>query len=127
MNDIELQIEKLARRVLIRFGDVPEFKEEEAVLFIEDSKAVHGFREDQLIPNNRERLVVLYAMAEIATVVAFKSAHYFKFSDGEESVDKTKVAHNYRQLAKDLRNDYNRERAKTSGSMMVITRRADRP
>lgn len=126
MDEIELQLERLTRRVELRFVEVPEFTEEEGRMFVEDSKAVHGYREDQLIRKEDERLVVLYAMSEIASTIAFKAAHYFKFSDGEETIDKTKVSHNYRQLARDFKNDYNRERAKSTGSLFRIVGRADR-
>jgi len=126
MDEIELQLERLVKRVVLRYIEVPEFTEEEGRMFVEDSKSVHGYKADQLIRPEDERLVVLYAMAEIASTIAFKSAHYFKFSDGEETIDKTKVSHNYRQLARDFRNDYNRERAKSTGSLFRIVRRADR-
>lgn len=127
MDEIQMQIERLAGGLMVRFIDVPEFREEEAEYYVKESKELHGFNENQLIPKAQERLVLLYAMAEVATVIAFKSAHYFKFSDGEESVDKTKVAHNYRLLARDYRADYNKEKAKMTGSIFKIGRRADRP
>jgi len=127
MDEIQLQIEKLVKGIMIRFNDVPEFQEEEAEYYVSESKELHGYNENQLIPRNRERLVLLYAMSEIATVIAFKSAHYFKFTDGEESVDKTKVAHNYRLIARDYRADYNKEKAKLTGSIFRIANRADRP
>lgn len=127
MNEIQLQLQRLAERVILRFREVPEFSHEDALLFVEDSKYVHGYTENQLIPAKDERLVALYAMKEVAMSVAFQSAHYFKFTDGEESIDKTRVAHNYRQLAKDYLNEYNREKAKSSGSMFRIVGRADRP
>lgn len=127
MDEIEKQLLRLAERVIIRFREVPEFDEGDALLFVKDSKEVHGFKDDQLIPTKSERLVALYAMKEVAMSVAFQSAHYFKFTDGEESIDKTKVAHNYRQLAKEYLTEYNMEKAKSTGSMFRIVGRADRP
>lgn len=126
MTDIELQLKVLADRVMLRYSEVPEFKEEEAMEYVLDSKSMHGYLDTQLIPQDKERLVLLYAMSEVASSIAFKSAHYFKFSDGEETIDKTKVAHNYRQLARDYKNDYNRERAKSVGSGFRVVGRADR-
>ena len=126
MTDIQLQLKVLADRVMLRYSEVPEFKEEEAMEYVLDSKSMHGYLDTQLIPQDKERLVLLYAMSEVASSIAFKSAHYFKFSDGEETIDKTKVAHNYRQLARDYKNDYNRERAKSVGSGFRVVGRADR-
>lgn len=126
MTEIELQLKMLADRVMLRYTEVPEFKEEEAMEYVIDSKSLHGYLDTQLIPQDKERLVLLYAMSEVASSIAFKSAHYFKFSDGEETIDKTKVAHNYRQLARDYKKDYDRERAKMVGSHFRIVGRADR-
>lgn len=54
-------------------------------------------------------------------------AHYFKFGDGEESVDKSMVADNYRKLAKDFQTEYELEVGRVFGNNFRIMPRIDRP
>lgn len=119
---------ELAERLYRRFNGVPNFTEEVAQALIDDSLSTHGLSPDADIPLDQTNRVLLFAQSEGAWQVAFSVAHYFKYTDGEESVDKSMVSDNYRQLAKDLREDYDAEINPGKGSIRFTQMtRIDRP
>ena len=61
--------------------------------------------------------------------IASDAARFFRFTDGEESVDKSMIASEYRQLAKEFRAEYNAELAKEAEghtSNFAVAPRLDR-
>jgi len=70
---------------------------------------------------------LIYAQQQAAWQVAINVAHYFKFTDGEESVDKSMIADNYRKIAKDLQEAYDVEKRRLRGNKFKIAQRVDRP
>src|SRR5690625_3322201 len=70
---------------------------------------------------------VVFAQWQAAWQVAISVGHYFRFSDGEEEVDKSMIADNYRKLVKVLQNDYDRRQGKVYGGNFRIMKRIDRP
>ena len=118
--------EQLAERLLRRFKGVPGFELEDAEELIEDAMTSHGYKPSDNVPNGDVRLILLHAQSNGAWQVAFSVAHYFKYTDGEESVDKSQVSSNYRKLAKDLEDEYDDEKDRLLGSNFRIMRRVDR-
>lgn len=118
-------IDELAERLLRRFKGVPNFDITDAEELVEESLAVHGFSAN--IPADKETLVLLYAQKEGAWQIALSVAHYFKFTDGEESVDKSMIADNYRRLARDFDVEYETEQGRLHGNNFRIMPRIDRP
>lgn len=119
---------ELTERLYRRFKGVPNFTEMDAQALIDDSMSTHGLSPDADIPLDQTNRILLFAQSEGAWQVAFSVAHYFKFGDGEESVDKSMVSENYRKLAKDLREDYDAEINPRKGSVRFTTMtRLDRP
>jgi len=114
--DKQALIERLKRR----FKGVPNFSEEDAADLIDEAIEANDGRASA-------ELILLYAQAQGAWQIALGAAHYFRFSDGEEEVDKSMVADNYRKLAKDLQEEYEREKGKEFGSNFRIMKRIDRP
>lgn len=112
--------EKLIERLLRRFKGVPNFDITDAEELVEEAKEAHD-------GNASDELVLLYAQSQGAWQIALSVAHYFKYTDGEESVDKTVVAENYRKLAKDFQEEYYREKGKEFGNNFRIMKRIDRP
>lgn len=110
----------LIDRLMRRFKGVPNFNIEDAEEIVDEAIEAH---DDQASAN----LILLYAQSQAAWQVAISVAHYFRFSDGEEEVDKSMIADNYRKLAKDLQNDYDREQGKLYGGNFRIMKRIDRP
>lgn len=118
---------EIEERLLRRFKGVPNFGTEDAKELVEESLLVQGLDPSADIPEKQVTLVLLYAQSQGAWQIAFSVAHYFKFSDGEESVDKSMVADNYRRLARELQTDYETESGKLKGSNFRVMKRVDRP
>lgn len=118
--------EQLAERLLRRFKGVPGYTEEDALDAIEDAMRAHGYKPSDSVPDKDVRLILLYAQSKGAWQIAFSVAHYFSYTDGEESVDKSMVADNYRKLAKDLEDEYDDEHGRRRGSGFRIMKRFDR-
>lgn len=117
----------LSERLLSYFKGVPNYDIEDAQEKITEAMLVHDLSPAERIPAEDQKLIMLYAQMESAFAIAFSTAHYFRYSDGEEEVDKSKVSDNYRKLAKDLKEMYERENYKKTGSSFRIMRRVDRP
>jgi len=122
-----MSAQELAERLLRRFKGVPGFTEEDAIELVNDAMRAHGYAPTDSVTEKDVSLILLYAQKEGAWQIAFSVAHYFKFTDGEESVDKSMVADNYRRLARDLQEEYEREAGKVFGNNFRIMPRLDRP
>ncbi len=119
--------EELAERLIRRFKGVPNFNITDAQELVDESLHVHGLDASADVPADKEAIVMLYAQFQGTRQIAYSVAHYFKFTDGEESVDKSMIADNYRNLAKDLQADYETEKGRSFGSNFRVMRRVDRP
>jgi len=122
-----MSAQELAEKLYRMFKGVPGFTENEALELIDDAMRTHGYAPTDSVPSDRIRLILLYAQIQGVWQVAMSVAHYFKFSDGEESVDKSMLADNYRKLAKDLQTEYDIENGKLFGNNFRIMPRIDRP
>lgn len=116
---------ELSERLLKRFKNVPNVTIVDAQDWTEESMLIHGYESSAIVPNDRQEIVLLYAQSEGAFQISLSSAHFFKYTDGEEQVDKTMVSEQYRKLAKDLREEYTRKKG-VLGSKAVFMKRADR-
>lgn len=122
-----MSAKELAELLLKRFKGVPGFTEADADDLIEDAMRTHGYAPTDSVKDSEVNLVLLYAQTQGTWQIAMSVAHYFSFSDGEESVDKSMIADNYRRLARDLKNDYDTEKGKQFGNNFRIMPRIDRP
>src|SRR5699024_9440662 len=100
---------------------------DDAQELVDESLEFHCYELSADVPADKESLILLYAQKEGAWQIAFSVAHYFKFVDGEESVDKLMVADHYRRLEQDLQDDYESEKGKLFGNNFRIMKRIDRP
>lgn len=116
MSDRDALYERLYRR----FKGVPNFTEEDAKELVDEAF-------EAINKNASDSLILLYAQAKGAWQIAFSVAHYFNFTDGEESVDKSMIAENYRKLAKEMQNEFELAKGREFGSNFRIMSRADRP
>jgi len=119
--------QELADTLYQRFKGVPGFTKQEAESLVIDAMRTHGYAPSDSVKPDEVNLVLLYAQYNGAWQIALSVAHYFKFADGEEQVDKSMIADNYRRLAKDLQNDYESEKGKLFGNNFRIMKRIDRP
>jgi hypothetical protein len=119
---------EMSERLFKRFKGVPNITLEDATDWTEDAMQEHGFAVVSNVPADKERLILLYAQTQGAHQIAISTAHYFTYTDGEEQVDKSMISENYRNLAEDLRNQYDRLRAEGAGggSKFKAMRRLDR-
>jgi hypothetical protein len=116
---------ELSQRLLNWFKNVPNVTSTDTDFWTEEAMLAHGFSSSDDVPSDEATLILLYAQAEGARQIAVATAHYFSYTDGEESVDKSMISEQYRKLAKDLREEY--ERKKSEGAVSVyFMRRIDR-
>ena len=79
--------EELVMRLLQRFKGVPAFTDEDAIELINEAMQERGYKPSDSVSQSDARLVILHAQVLTAWQIAFSVAHYFRFTDGEESVD----------------------------------------
>lgn len=122
---------ELVEMLLKRFNDVPNVDESDVESWLEASIMEHGIRMGQRIPPELIPLIMLYAEAEGASRVAMKTAHYFEFTDKDESIDKSMISDNYRKIAEGLWSRYRLKKDEGvegfGGPVMKFMRRVDRP
>lgn len=89
-----------------------------AILYDVSEEVVERSFKANDVPANSERidpeienLVALYVDYLTALSDAKESREYFKYTDGEESVDKSKVYDNYRRYAQDVYNAWRSARS----------------
>jgi hypothetical protein len=116
---------ELSARLLKRFKNVPNVTIEDTTDWTEEAILAHGYNSTDDVPADRELLVLLYAQAEGAFQISLATAHYFQYTDGDESVNKATVSEQYRKLAQDLRGQYERNKAATTSTFRFL-KRADR-
>lgn len=74
--------------------------------------------------------LLAYSSAELALQIALDAARFFKYTDGEESVDKSMVSKEYREFSAIFKADYLAEEASrvtTETSAFRVMKRLDRP
>lgn len=99
-------IVELSERLLKRFKGVPNYTLTDAEQAIDDALLTLGYASADDVPDDKLTALLLLAQSESAYTIAFSTAHYFQYSDGEESVNKSMISENYRTLASDLRKRY---------------------
>lgn len=123
-------LSELSEKLIKRFKDVPNITDEDTTAWVERSMMEHGFLADQDVPQESELLVLLYAEWDGALQIALKAAHYFEYTDGDETVDKRNVSEQYRHIATELWRAYERKKAQGAGgiggSRFSVATRVDR-
>ncbi|MBO0962017.1 hypothetical protein J1P26_20130 [Neobacillus sp. MM2021_6] len=82
-------------------------------------------KESGLTEEENENAVFYLALAIAYETIAGNAAHYFKFTDGEESVDKSNIFSNYIKLAKEARKQYRKQVRGRYGASQSHVARAD--
>lgn len=123
-------LSEVSERLLKRFKGVPNYGIDDATFAVEDALATIGYTAADDVPIDKVSRLLLLAQSESAYSIAFSVAHYFSWSDGEESINKSMVSDKYLALAKDLRerydNDVKRDSSPNKSSFHIATR-IDRP
>lgn len=91
-------------RLTKRFRNVPGVTGDDVADWVSEAEAESGLIESDIETDNNAILYLAFSIG--CTAIAADAARYFKYTDGEENVDKTNVFANYMQLAKDARKTY---------------------
>ena len=120
-------LQTMTKRLARRFEAVSALPADAALLTMTDTFETFGYVAEADVLTADINKLLAYASAELATLVAINSASYFKYTDGEESVDKSMVAKEYREIAKLFRDEYQAEldgqAVGTRSSFAVMPRR----
>lgn len=124
------RLEELSNRLGNSFRDVPNVEPSDLNEWVEVAMNEHGYNRGSDVPTRLIPLVLLYAEAEGAGMVALRTAHYFDYGDRDEKVNKSNVAKQYRELAKHLWERYRMKRItgedSFGGSNFSVMTRVDR-
>lgn len=106
--------------------------ESAAIDVMADTFELFGFDASADVPITELNRLLAYSSSELALQIALDAARFFKYSDGEESVDKTMVSKEYRAFSAIFKADYLAEEAKQAealigGSVFRVMKRIDRP
>jgi len=126
-------LRELEQRLATRFSGVPGVTDADLSAWLTEASYSYGYSPTTLdtVPDAETPLVLLLAQIQGARAIAFSTAHYFKYTDAEETVDKTMVSEQYRDMATLLTADYIRDkdvidRDKRQYSTFHVMRRLDR-
>lgn len=124
------RLDELSTSLLKRFKDVPNVTIEDTNGWVERSFLEHGFANEADVPSDQVLLVLMYAEWDGTLQISLKAAHYFEYTDSEESVDKRNISEQYRNVAAELWKNYERKKAQGSGgiggSRFSVATRVDR-
>lgn len=90
-----------------------------------DEWVTEAMEESGLTEAENENALLYLALSLAYEIIATNAAHFFKYSDGEESVDKSNVYANYMQLAKEARKNYRKQTRGGFGASQTHVGRAD--
>lgn len=117
----------IVARLMARFRNVPSVDTADATEWVETAVMVLG--KDEPFTQKESLAVLYYAVAEGARNIALRVAHYFNFSDGDESVDKKGLSDYYLKMASEYERLYERQKGELiadTKSRVVFAKRADR-
>lgn len=122
---------ELVRFLANRFRDVPGVTDEDIEAWAEAALLEHGLKRGDRIPPPLMQLILLFAEADGASQVALKTAHFFKFTDKDESVDKSMISKSYQGVANEAWRRYQQKKDEGvegyGGPVVKYMRRIDRP
>lgn len=115
----------LATSLQSKLKNVPNVTLEDCIDWVNTAVTLHGVDIGQFTKRD-EVLVLLLAQAEGARNIALNVSHYFSYQDGEEQVDKTKVADQYVKLANEFNRAYTVQSGTGNGASFFNATRVDR-
>ncbi|MDZ5608566.1 hypothetical protein U2I54_16065 [Bacillus pseudomycoides] len=110
---------KVSERLQSRLSKVPGVTSDDIYTWIAEAEEESELKEDEN-PNAVFYLALSFAYEAIAA----NAARYFKYTDGEESVDKSMIFANYKALASDTLKKYRKYR-RGKGANQTFAKRAD--
>lgn len=116
----------LIERLTKRFRGAPGVTSDDIDDWIAEAEAESGFVANGSGANNKDNALLYLAFAIGCIVIATDAARYFKYTDAEESVDKTMIAAQYMKLASDARGQYAKQLTGGFGAFQTNPARADK-
>lgn len=100
-----------------------------AIDVMADTFELFGYEASADVPVTDINRLLAYSSSELALQIALDAARFFKYTDGEESVDKSMISKEYREFAGIFKSDYLAEEAKLLPdlSSFRVMKRLDRP
>jgi hypothetical protein len=111
---------ELDERLSSRLSKVPGVTLADIMNWIEEAEV-----ESDLTKEENPNAVFYLSLAVAYECIAGDAARYFKFTDGEESIDKSNIFSNYMKLAKDARKNYSKQVRGRYGASQSHAGRAD--
>lgn len=87
-----------------------------------DAWLAEALVESDFTEEENANAVFYLALSFAYEAIAADSASYFKYTDGEESVDKSMIFENYKKLATESRKQYRKYRRGKGASQMFLKR-----
>ncbi|MEH7246467.1 hypothetical protein V7114_06665 [Neobacillus niacini] len=112
----------LLERLVVRFRNVPGATAVEVADWIAEAEAESGLSEGEVVSENNALLYLAFSIG--CKTIATDAARFFKYTDGEEQVDKTNIFENYMRLSLEALQQFRYHR-NGGGSRTVTPKRAD--
>jgi hypothetical protein len=104
-------------RLHTRLNKIPGVTTTDIALWIDDAT-----QESATDETENENAIFYLALTIAYETIAANTAHYFKYSDGDESVDKSNLFDNYTKLAHQARKQYRKYRRGNGASHSHVGR-----
>lgn len=109
-------------RLTKRFRNVPGVTVEDVADWLSEAEAESGMTEGDVVSDNNAILYLSFSIG--CRMIATDAARFFKYTDGEESVDKTNIFENYMRLSLEALQQYRYHR-NGGGSRTLTPKRVD--
>ncbi|MGJ8731448.1 hypothetical protein ACRW9N_13465 [Listeria aquatica] len=100
--------DELTKRLELKFKEVPNLTPETIKGWLDDALAQEGYASSESVPTDKINALLLTAQISGVEELAINTAHYFNFSDGEESITKSNTSKNYLDILSVLKSKYQR-------------------
>ncbi|EUJ44403.1 hypothetical protein [Paenilisteria rocourtiae] len=116
--------DELLTQLEARFAGVSGMTIEYLTTALNEAMRLEGFASSVTVSDADATRILLRARIIVTEDLAFNTAAYFSFKDGEESIDKSRISANYLQLLSQLKAEYDAQYTQNSG--FKIMKRLDR-
>jgi hypothetical protein len=112
----------LDERLTIRFRNVPGVTSVDVADWLSEAQDESGLVEGDVVSDNNALLYLAFSIG--CRAIATDAARFFKYTDGEEIVDKTNIFENYMRLSLEALQQY-RYHKNGGGSRTITPNRVD--
>lgn len=111
-----------------KFTSVPNVEQSAVERWINEAVFQHGYNSIEEVPDKDKIALINLTMSIACGELAVNAAHFFRWQDGDEMLDKSMLSVQYRQMAQYYMSEYQRSSGKGTSykSAWKTVRRADR-